>query len=75
VRALHARTDYVVLHGDALLALAAAQEARGDAAGAEASLQEALALFEGKENVVQAAQTRERLTMFRPEQARGIPGP
>jgi class 3 adenylate cyclase len=43
-----ARTDCVILHGDALLALADVREAVGDAAGAEAPLHEALALFEAR---------------------------
>ncbi len=53
-----ARTNAIVLHGNALLALAEVLRASGVAAESKAALQEALALFERKENVVQAEQTR-----------------
>ena len=53
-----AQTDFTVLHGDALLALAEVLRASGEAAEAKAALHEALTLFERKENVVQAEQTR-----------------
>ena len=54
-------TDYLVLHGDALLALAEVLGAKGSAAEQAAVLQAALELFERKENIVQAEQTREAL--------------
>jgi tetratricopeptide (TPR) repeat protein len=57
-----ARTDFIVLHGDALLALAKVLRASGAAEESNAALQEALALFERKENVVKAKQTRELLS-------------
>ena len=55
---LAARTDFTVLHGDALLALAEVLRASGAAHESTAALEEALSLFERKENVVQAEQTR-----------------
>jgi tetratricopeptide (TPR) repeat protein len=53
-----ARTDDIVLHGDALLALAEALRASGATNAATAALRQALELFERKENVVQAEETR-----------------
>jgi tetratricopeptide (TPR) repeat protein len=57
-----ARTDDIVLHGDALLALAEVLRASGATDEATAALWQALELFERKENVVQAEQTRALLT-------------
>jgi len=56
--ALAARTDYLVLHGDALVALAEVERACGATAEAETALRAALELYERKENVVQAGWTR-----------------
>lgn len=56
-----ARTDYLVLHADALLALA---EVLGETDEAVEALRRALELFEQKENVVQAEQTRARLAVL-----------
>jgi tetratricopeptide (TPR) repeat protein len=53
-----AQTDAIVLHGDALLALAEAQRASGASEASKGALRQALALYERKENVVQAHQTR-----------------
>ena len=64
--ALASRTDYLVLHGEALLALAGAQHASGAVAAARESLREALELFERKEDVPQAARTRELLAALEP---------
>jgi tetratricopeptide (TPR) repeat protein len=52
-------TDYLNLHGDTLLALAEVLEASGAVEEATARVREALELFDRKENVVQAEQTRE----------------
>lgn len=56
--ALAARTDYLVLHGNALLALADVLRRAGAEDGAAAALREALALFERKENVPLTERTR-----------------
>ena len=53
-----AATDAIVLHGEALLSRAEVLRASGSNKEAEAALREALKLFEQKENVVQAEQTR-----------------
>jgi hypothetical protein len=53
-----ARTDYLVLHGEALLALA---DVLPPGESRAAALWSALELFESKENLVQAEQTRELL--------------
>ena len=53
-----ARTDYLVLNADALLALA---EVLGDNDEATEALRNALERFQQKQNVVQAGQTRARL--------------
>jgi tetratricopeptide (TPR) repeat protein len=55
------RTDYIVLHGDALTVLAEVLEERGAMDEAVAALTEALELFERKQSVVHVEQTRERL--------------
>jgi DNA-binding SARP family transcriptional activator len=51
-------TDYVELHGKALVALGEVMRAAGATDDADAALRQALELFERKENVVQAEQTR-----------------
>ncbi|HZQ02764.1 MAG TPA: tetratricopeptide repeat protein [Gaiellaceae bacterium] len=56
--ALAARTDYLVLHGNALLALADVLRRAGAEDGAAAALREALALFERKEHVPLTERTR-----------------
>jgi tetratricopeptide (TPR) repeat protein len=56
-----ASTDALVLHGDALLALAEVQRASGAAEPSKEALRQALELFERKENIVQAEQTRARI--------------
>jgi hypothetical protein len=48
----------IVLHGDALLALAQVQRASGATDEAKDVLRQALELYERKENIVQAKQTR-----------------
>jgi ATP/maltotriose-dependent transcriptional regulator MalT len=53
-----ARTDDIVLHGDALLALAEVLRTSGAIDASKAALHHALELYERKENVVQAEQTR-----------------
>jgi tetratricopeptide (TPR) repeat protein len=58
---LAARTDYLVLHGRALVTLASVLQAAGSDAEATAALREALELFERKENVPEAERTRELL--------------
>jgi tetratricopeptide (TPR) repeat protein len=55
------RTDYLVLQGEALLALADVLDAGGTSDGARAARDAALELFERKQNTVLAGQTRERL--------------
>lgn len=55
------RTDATVLHGDALLALAEVLRVAGADAESKAALRQALELYEHKENVVQAEQTRQML--------------
>jgi hypothetical protein len=55
-------TGELVLHADALLALAEVLELSADAAAARRALEEALALFERKGDVVSAAHTRERVS-------------
>jgi tetratricopeptide (TPR) repeat protein len=52
---LAATTDFLRLHGDALLGLCASLTALGDAAGADAARAEAIALYEQKGDVVAAA--------------------
>jgi ATP/maltotriose-dependent transcriptional regulator MalT len=59
-----ARTDDIVLHGDALLAFADVLRRSGATEEAEAALRRALELFERKENIVQAEQTRARLAQL-----------
>ncbi len=59
--AIASNTDYLVLHGDALLALAEVLGAKGSPTEQAAALQAALELFERKENIVQAGQTRDAL--------------
>jgi tetratricopeptide (TPR) repeat protein len=63
---LASRTDYLVLHGEALLALAGAQQASGADEAARESLRQALELFEAKEDVPQAARTRAQLAVLEP---------
>jgi tetratricopeptide (TPR) repeat protein len=53
-----ARTDDIVLHGDALLALAEVLRASDATNEATDALRQALELFERKENIVQAEETR-----------------
>jgi class 3 adenylate cyclase/tetratricopeptide (TPR) repeat protein len=53
-----AATDHLVLHGDTLLTRAEALQALGSLEESEAALRQALELFERKENIVQAEQTR-----------------
>jgi predicted ATPase/class 3 adenylate cyclase len=55
-------TGELVLHADALLALAEVLELSADAAATRRALDEALALFERKGDVVSAAHTRERVS-------------
>jgi class 3 adenylate cyclase/tetratricopeptide (TPR) repeat protein len=59
--ALASKTDYLVLHGDALLALADVLTASGKDEQAVVALREAVELFDRKEAEAQAAQTRARL--------------
>ena len=59
--ALAARTDYLVLHGDALTALADVWLAAGKDEEAAVALREAAETYERKEATVKAAKTRERL--------------
>jgi len=56
--AIAARTDELIDHGDALLALAEVLERRGDADGAQQAAKEALALYERKEAIVPAERLR-----------------
>ena len=56
--AVAAATDYVVQHGDALLALAVVLEANGSHDEAAAALRQALELFERKEVVPRVARVR-----------------
>jgi tetratricopeptide (TPR) repeat protein len=53
-----ARTDAIVLHGDALLALAEVLRVSGSTDESRMTLQDAVELFERKENLVRAEQTR-----------------
>ena len=55
---LASTTDFVVLRGEALLALAEVSRSIGDRVGMVDAFRDALDLFERKENVVQAGQTR-----------------
>jgi len=55
------RTDYLTLHGDALLALADVLVEAGKDEQAVVALREAVELFDRKEATAQAAQTRARL--------------
>jgi tetratricopeptide (TPR) repeat protein len=55
---LAARTDFVMLRADVLLARAEVLGAARNEAGVSAALREALELFERKENVVEADRTR-----------------
>jgi tetratricopeptide (TPR) repeat protein len=59
--ALAARTDYVVLHGDALVALAQVWQAIGADDEARLALREAIALYEPKQALPQAARAEELL--------------
>jgi class 3 adenylate cyclase/tetratricopeptide (TPR) repeat protein len=63
---LASKTDFLILRGDALLALAEVFRASGDRARMIIALQEALELFTSKENVVQADQTRSLLAIAAP---------
>jgi DNA-binding SARP family transcriptional activator/tetratricopeptide (TPR) repeat protein len=58
--AIAARTDELVDHGDALVALADVLELRGDREGAREATQDALALYERKEAIVPAERVRSR---------------
>ena len=53
-----AGTDAIVLHGEALVTRAEVLRASGSLAASKAALRQALELFERKENIVQAEQTR-----------------
>jgi hypothetical protein len=59
--ALAGRTGYLVIHGDALVALAEVLLAAGKDKQGVSALNAAAELFERKEAAVQAAQTREQL--------------
>jgi class 3 adenylate cyclase/tetratricopeptide (TPR) repeat protein len=59
--ALAARTDYTMLHADALMALAEVWHVAGDVEQGRIALREALALFRQKEAVVLAEQAEELL--------------
>jgi class 3 adenylate cyclase/tetratricopeptide (TPR) repeat protein len=58
---LATKTDFPILRGDALLALAEVFRAVGERARMVDALRAALELFERKENIAQAEQTRARL--------------
>jgi hypothetical protein len=58
---LAATTDLLDAHADALMALGSVLDATGDAAGAPAAVEEALALYERKGNLVSAAAARRSL--------------
>jgi tetratricopeptide (TPR) repeat protein len=64
--AVAAATDYIVQHGDALLALAAVLDAKGAHDEAVAARRQALELFEKKEAVPRVAQVRELLRAGEP---------
>ena len=58
----HARkTDFLVMHGDALSALAEVLDETGDAAGARVLLEEALELFRAKEHLIAIRRTKDLL--------------
>jgi tetratricopeptide (TPR) repeat protein len=59
--AIAATTDYIVQHGDALLALASVLQAKGEDAEATTTLREALDLYERKGNLVKAERVRAEL--------------
>jgi tetratricopeptide (TPR) repeat protein len=59
--ALAARTDYLEEHADALMTLAEVLRRAGWAAEATPALEEALRLYERKDNTVLAARAREAL--------------
>ena len=58
---LAGRTDYLVIYGDALVALAEVLLAAGNDEQGASALNAAAELFDRKEAAVQAAQTREQL--------------
>jgi tetratricopeptide (TPR) repeat protein len=67
--ALTERTDALTWQGDALCDLAEVLDAAGKQDEAEATFAEALKRFERKRNLAQAAQVRERMTVFRRDAA------
>jgi tetratricopeptide (TPR) repeat protein len=69
-----AATDAIVLHGETLVTRAEVLLAQGCAEDSETALRQALKLFERKENVVEANQTRELLAALRVPQS-GAPSP
>jgi tetratricopeptide (TPR) repeat protein len=56
------KTDFLVMHGDALSALAEVLESQGEAADASALLVEALELYRAKNHVVSIKRTEDLLT-------------
>ena len=66
-----AATDAIVLHGETLVTRAEVLRASGSLAASEAALRQALELFERKENIVQAEQTR---TLLAAAGVSGLPG-
>ena len=66
-----AATDAIVLHGETLISRAEVLRASGSLAASEAALRQALELFERKENIVQAEQTR---TLLAAAGVSGLPG-
>ena len=70
-----AATDQIVLHAETLLSRAEVLRALGSHTESEAALREALKLFEQKENVVQAEQTRALLLTAGASEQPGLANP